>query len=259
MAYSARPTSTDSLTKFINQSAHGFVVGNIVTYSLSMSKYVLASADSLLHSQSALMVSIVTDVNNFYATQAGRVSGIQNAPEIGGIFTLGTQYYLSVGSPGDLTATMPLAPGEVVLSLFVADTTTSGYFQQTPGVLIGSSAVISQWYTVNTDTQMIPSVGYYCNSASNINLTLPPTIPVGQVIGAATINTGPFTILQNDFPISPGNQVISFVPGTTTAGSTGSIALAATLGVYSGSIIINSVDGGTNFTVLSSVGNFTVT
>lgn len=260
MSATARPTSTDSLTKLINQPAHGFTdIGLIVTYSLASTKYVLSAADSLLNAQSPLMISIIVDSDNFYVTQEGWVSGITTAETP---FTTGTQYYLSVGNPGHLTATVPAAAGNIVSALFVADTTTSGYFLQTGGTLIGGASFPSVWLTVNIDTQMVPDTGYYCNSASNINLTLPASMITGQSVGAQTINTGGFTILQNDgTPVgpAPGNQIINFVPGSSTPGSGGSVALAPTLGVYSGSIIINSQDGGTNFGVVSSVGNFTVT
>ena len=258
MAFSARPTSTDSLTKLIHQPAHGFTaIGTIVTYSLASTKYVLSSADSLLHAQSPLMISIIVDSDNFYVTQEGWVSGITTSPETP--FTTGTQYYLSVGNPGHLTATVPAAAGNIVSALFVADTTTSGYFLQTGGTLIGGSSFPTVWLTVNIDTQMVPDTGYYCNSVSNINLTLPPIITTGESVGAQTVNTGGFTILQNNMSPALGNQTINFLNQNTTPGNTGNLALTTTMGVFAGSVVINSQDGGTHFGILSSVGNFIVT
>lgn len=251
MSYSARPTSTDSLTKEVNQAAHGFTqVGTIVTYSLSASKYVLSQADSLLDAQSPVMIFTIIDANTFYVTQDGWVSGIQNAPESGDIFTLGTQYYLSTVA-GTLTATAPSSPGQVVSPLFVADSPTSGFFQQSPGILIPPTPADIPWTTVTTNTAMAVNNGYIINGSGSINMLLPPTATVGQTILIQTLGRNGFVITQN------ANQTINFIDKDTTIGVSGSLTLTATLGVLSGSLLIRCI--ATNmFQIFSSTGNFTL-
>ena len=70
---------------------------------------------------------------------------------------------------------------------------------------------------VTTDTQMVNNAGYICNGSGSLNMTLPLTSSVGNVIQVSNMQNG-FTIVQN------AGQSIQFTTGTTTVGAGGSIS-----------------------------------
>jgi hypothetical protein len=242
MGYSARPTSTDLLTKLVIQAAHGFVVGQVVTF--NGTNYVLAQADVLANCNGIMMVSIVVDANNFYVTQAGWVSGIVAT------FTPGSEYYLSAASAGSLTNTPPSGQTNIIIACFLADTAHSGYFISTPGIAasIGSLG----FAVVTTNTSMAPNTVYATNSAGQLSMLLPAAMVAGQTLQVVSMGTGGFVITQG------GGQSINFVQDNTTTGAGGSITLATTSGVLSGNLEIICLTSNTLFKVIKSTGNFTV-
>jgi len=191
------------LGKVIVQAAHGFYVGEIVR--LNGALYQAALADNTTDAASLGIVSLVIDANTFSLTQVGWVTGIANPPSP---LTVGSLYYLSSATPGLLQTT----PGVVSLPLLYADTTTSGFFMNSYPSVGGGGGQLA--YTVVTvDTGMITNHGYICNSAGNINLTLPAAFGVGDNIVATNFGTGSFTILQN------AGQNIRFLNNVTTTGA----------------------------------------
>lgn len=219
MAYSSRPTSTDLLTKLVNQ-AHTFDLGEVLIF--NGANYVPAQADSLAGSQGIGIVSIIVDANNFYLTQTGWVNGLtMNAP-----YAAGSQYYLSPLLPGELTTVAPTAIGDVYLPCFVADSTTSGYFYTGPGRLIESPTAVT-WtvVTVAGPTQMVANNGYVSNSGVTVQLDMPAAALLGDTIyvaneaGQFQINIGANTV-----------QVASTLGNTSiTSNSVGdSVTLVAT-------------------------------
>jgi len=243
MAFSARPTSTDLLTKLINQTAHGFALGTVIVFNGTV--YVAAEADIQAHCEGVMMVSIVPDVNSFYATQVGYCTGLP------GVYVAGDQYYLSASVPGTLTTVAPSGVGQFIVPCFVPDSTTSGYFYTSSGMEV-KAASIMPWSTVTTDTSMIVNNGYFTNSGPELNMTLPVTATPGDIIRIATVNTGGFAIKQN------AGQTINFIQDDTTTGTGGVIHLVATEGTVSGSIDIICVIADTNFKIIGSTGNYTV-
>jgi hypothetical protein len=99
---------SQSLTKTITQTAHGFTVGKWV-YVSAASTYALADADALSSNSS------VTDANTFAVTTSGYISGLP-------VLAAGAKYYLS-STAGLITTTVEGKP------VLITDTTTSGYVQ----------------------------------------------------------------------------------------------------------------------------------
>ena len=251
MAYSARPTSTDGLTKLIYQPGHGFVVGEIIYYKAGIvNAYVPAFADAPAHCGSPLMVSIIIDVNNFYATQEGWVTGITS--NYGSPFSTGVQYYLNDVSgglpngPGTLTTTAPTANGHVISALFWADTTSSGYFTSTSGMVIESGQLFN-WAIVGVDTPMLVNNGYMTSSLTTLNMTLPALSAVGDIIRITNLG-GNFTVVQI------AGQQITFGDDNTTLGAGGSITTAS----VGDTVELVCYNANTGWQVLSSMGNFTI-
>lgn len=115
----------------ITQAAHGFSVGDLVY--LNGATYTLALADDVMSAEVVGIVSAVADVNNFSLTTGGAVTGLSG-------LTSGTVYFLSPSSAGDLTATQPTTAGQVVKPVFIASSTTAGYFVNFRGQLVAAAA-----------------------------------------------------------------------------------------------------------------------
>lgn len=137
----------------IAQTAHGFSVGNILRY--TGTAYTKALADTANDAEAVGIVSSVIDANDFVLTTSGYVTGLSG-------LTAGTVYFLSDTTAGALSTTEPSTSGHVSKPLFVADSTTSGYFINYRGELVGSGnsgALIRapQVLTTGTTTYTTPA------------------------------------------------------------------------------------------------------
>lgn len=126
----ATDLTTGSVTRTVTQAAHGFSVGNILY--LNSSTYALAQADTAAHAESVGIVSTVIGANTFVLTKDGYVTGLNG-------LTAGTVYFLDPAVAGGMTATAPTTLGQVSKPLFVADSTTSGYFINYRGEVLGGT------------------------------------------------------------------------------------------------------------------------
>lgn len=122
--------SAEATTKAINQTTHGFAVGDVVKY--SGSAYAKAQADSTANAEVVGIVSAVADANNFTLTTVGYVSGLSG-------LTANTTYFLSASSAGALTATEPSTSNQISKPVFRAVSTTAGYFFNMRGVVISTA------------------------------------------------------------------------------------------------------------------------
>lgn len=208
--YTARALSTNRLQFVINQTLHGFAVGDLVVNNalLGPPVYVHAKADSVVHSQGVMMISFLIDADNFVCTQVGHVSNITSQTIVAG-----TLYYLSAAVANTLTTIAPSVEGEVVIPCFVADSTTSGFFFGGSGTLIGQTL---KWSTVAVNTNMEINNGYWTNSGGTLVMTLPATASVGDRLQIGAV-TGAFRIDQ------AAGQYITVGVNTTTPGVGGNV------------------------------------
>lgn len=226
-AYTARAVTADKLQRVITQTAHGFVIGNIVRF--NGVDYVLAQADNFTNAQTVGMVSFILNANQFVLTPVGHIANIPLTVVDGGPLVSGGYYYLSETVAGALSTTPPTNVGEVIANLFIADSTTSGWYYNNDGDVIGSGSIFS-WTTVTMNTNMAVNQGYIVNGGGSINLLLPATSAVGDVIEIATLGVNGCVITQN------AGQSINIVDDTSTVGAGGTVTLQATNGVLSGGI-----------------------
>ena len=118
----------EALQRDIEQTAHGLTVGDVVR--LDGTDYILAQADDEVNAEALGIVVAVAGVDDFTIHFGGWIDGLSG-------LTAGEVYYLSDTTPGLLTTTEPADDGEVSKPLLVADTTTSGYFYNWRGALLG--------------------------------------------------------------------------------------------------------------------------
>lgn len=109
----------DATSKSITQTSHGFSVADVVY--LNGTTYTKAKADAAPTAEAVGIVTTVTDANTFTLTTEGYCSGFSG-------LTAGTTYFLSASTAGALTATEPTTANYISKPLFVAATTTSGWF-----------------------------------------------------------------------------------------------------------------------------------
>lgn len=121
-------------TLLITQSSHGFVVGDVLRY--TGSAYAKAQADSTTNAEVVGIVSVATDSSHFAMTSGGRVTGLSG-------LTAGSVYFLDPSTAGALTATEPTATGQISKPLLVADATTSGYFFNYRGLVVGGGITVA--------------------------------------------------------------------------------------------------------------------
>ena len=124
-------TGPNPVRTLITQTTHGFVLGDVLRY--SGSTLTKAQADSSANAEVVGIVQSVVDTNNFYLITDGLVTGLTG-------LTAGAVYYLSPTTAGTLTVTEPGTTGQVSKPIFIAASTTSGYFHNFRGSVITNYA-----------------------------------------------------------------------------------------------------------------------
>lgn len=127
--------SSGVVTRSITQASHGFSVGNLLY--LNGSTYTLAIASSAAPSQVVGIVSSLNGANVFTITMLGPVSGLSG-------LSSGNLYYVSPTVAGAMTLTEPSTAGQISKPIFVADSTTSGYFINWRGTPIAASSGVGR-------------------------------------------------------------------------------------------------------------------
>lgn len=116
----------ESLETAVNQTTHGFAVGNVLYH--NGTSYALADASAIATAEVVGIVSAVADVDNFTLTTGGRITGLSG-------LTAGEAHFLSE-TAGAITATAPTTIGAIVKPILVADSATTGYVFNMRGDLI---------------------------------------------------------------------------------------------------------------------------
>lgn len=79
------------------------------------------------------------------------------------------------------------------------------------------------WVTVTSDTQMVANQGYIIDGLVALNMTLPPTFLVGDIIKIRGGDGNGWVVKQNNVP----SQSIQVQNLTSTSGAAGSVASSA--------------------------------
>jgi hypothetical protein len=119
----------------VTQTAHGFVVGDVLRSAGTANTYAKAKADSAAHAEIVGIVTVVTDANTFSVTTQGIVTtGVPAA-------TAGTVMFLSASTAGALSSTEPSSLGDVSKPLaIVLESSVRMLFSNFRGELINSSS-----------------------------------------------------------------------------------------------------------------------
>lgn len=109
----------ENISKDVEQTSHGFAVGDVVGY--SGSTYVKALADDTFQGETFGLVTQVEDSNNFRVTFAGYVTTLSGAT-----LQANTLYYLSDEFLGELTTSEPIELGHFSKPILYTTTTNEG-------------------------------------------------------------------------------------------------------------------------------------
>lgn len=205
------PSPASATTLDVNQTAHGFSVGDVI-YNTG-SAYAKAQADAIGTADVIGVVDTVADANNFTVTTHGRITGLSG-------LTAGLTYYLSGGTAGLLTSTEPTTAGHVSKPVLVSTSTTAGFVINYRGVEIGSS-VVGAVLLSSTTAAAASSVDFTGLSSSYskyiIQLTdIVPSTDATNLYFRVSTNNGSSFLSTNEyeyFQISGNNS------GTTITGT----------------------------------------
>ena len=109
---------THGFTINLTQTTHGFSAGNVVYF--NGTSYALAQANSAANAEVVGIVIASINANNFTLQYGGLVTGLSG-------LTAGAAMFLSPTSGGTLTSTKPTTIGQIVKTVLIAVSTTSGY------------------------------------------------------------------------------------------------------------------------------------
>jgi hypothetical protein len=127
--------ATSSNERIIEQTAHGFSLGDIVRIDSVTDSYVLAQSDTDVNSEAAGMVTFITDVDHFTLTTDGYFdltgSGASALP-----LDIGCVYFLSTTVAGGVQLTSPSFVGQITKPIFLSETANTGYIRIMRGVEI---------------------------------------------------------------------------------------------------------------------------
>lgn len=136
----------------INQTAHGFSVGEALYH--TGSAYARGLANAANTSEIVGLVSRVIDANTFELTLEGKVTGLSG-------LTAGEVYFLSPTVSGGITITEPTVLGHVSLPIGVAISSTVFYVKSSRGAVVGSTNARTEIALANNAVTNVQSVAAY--------------------------------------------------------------------------------------------------
>jgi tartrate dehydratase beta subunit/fumarate hydratase class I family protein len=221
--YTPGAGSASTVERDINQTTHGFSVGDWVY--LSGTTYTLAQADDIMSSEVVGIVSAVADADNFTLQFMGYISGLSG-------LVAGEAYFISPTVAGTITSTAPSTVGQFVKPVFIADTTTSGYVFNMRGNEVVAAVGIEALDEGGSLTTAITSIDWVgagvtaTNSAGDVTVTIPggtstftgltdtPANFTGASLQAVRVNAGE-TALEFYTPAAGGATLDHDVNQTT--------------------------------------------
>ena len=117
------------ISKNITQQSHGFEVGDVIGF--ENTEYSKAIADGTYDGEVLGVVSEIINSDEFILTQSGFITGFTGLIQ-------GSTYFLSPDTEGLMTVDKPTVHGQVVKSVLLADSSTTGWVLPYPGYIFVS-------------------------------------------------------------------------------------------------------------------------
>lgn len=205
-----------SLTDAISQAAHGFAVGDAVY--LNSGTYTKAIATSAAAAEVVGIVTAVAGVNDFTLTTSGKVVGLTG-------LTAGSVYWLSDSVAGALTTVAPTTVGYIDKPLFVADSTTSGYFINYRGNIVPTpfgTNVILQVLSQTLTTTVSTNSASYVDTGITVSITPSSTASTVYISASACCSADSgyligLRLVRDSTPIAVGTSTSNRIPVSSGA------------------------------------------
>ena len=229
-------TNINKTSKAVSQTAHGFVVNDVVSF--SGGTYIKAIADGTQDSEVFGIVSQVDDANNFTIVFEGFVD------TLGGLVA-STTYFVSDTIAGQLTASEPTTDGHISKPILATTTSTAGLVLPYRGNFIstGETTINQAANGLSVDATAIKLGGFLCENT--------------------TINLGSYSLTFGDAPIEYGSDysssfsIYSLVDNNYVTGLTSGLQSQITANDNDISFISGVTD--TNTTdITTNAGNITI-
>lgn len=202
-------TIGSTLVTLIEQTAHGFIVGQVVFY--NGTEYEIGIATTSADAEIIGIVITVPDANHFDLATSGYISGLSG-------LTPGGVYYLSDTVAGALTLTEPTTVGYISKPLLIAVSATEGFFTNYRGKIIPDIEPDLQDLTFITQTDettdlpnSVPLSGLSTGFLSNTNST--------GVLNPRTLTGTAGNISITNGSGLGGNPVFNLITTAVTPGS----------------------------------------
>ena len=201
-------------------------------------------------------INAAADVATTYDCDTGSATPAANVLEILGgtgcsTTASGNTVTIDVSSPATLTFTCDMGtavPAMDNINIIGAGGATTSATGDTITITAGGGGSFTWNEVTGTSDTMNGDNGYIANNAAPVDLTLPPSAAVGEIIRVVGKGAGGWFISQNP------SQQIFFLTDATTIGATGTLTPNESIAAIE--MVCTTTD--LEFTVLSGSGNFTL-
>jgi hypothetical protein len=213
--------TSERIEKQINQTSHGFAVGDVLISSGNTYNKALAIEQQ---PEALGVVTVVEDVDNFTLTYAGYTDLVAGMTDDNGNLLSGdTVYYLSDVEEGKLTASPPVTVGDILKPMmYVIESDTSANIFQVRGNVITSGSTNNEGDLLVVNSGAGAEIGLTPNASDTVELrTLigsgDTTVTVdGNEIIINTTSSSSLLAFNNGLSLSGGTVVL----GGTLTGNT---------------------------------------
>jgi hypothetical protein len=221
-------SGTDSNITTVTQTAHGFIVGDVIRQApantiLMQAVYTLAFADTLPNARAVGVVIEVINPNSFrvqfsgYNQQSGSTGGI-TVDDLGSPLATGVTYFLSVITPGKVSAIEPFVAGQASKPMYVCEQTVgdtginAGWIlDQRPLLVSGSPPPPIETITeTNADTPFRTTDPGWINTGICATITTTTALQRVLIMGALNLASDgssgvAYRVTRNGTPIDVGD------------------------------------------------------
>ena len=221
VAWNALTGGGGSSTVTVTQTAHGFTTSNIGAplYITTGGVYTLCIATASNTSEVQGLISSINNVNSFVLLIGDGVITVDTAVSGGGALVVGSTYFVSAATAGQITATEPTTIGNVSKPLGTATSTTVLQYQPgLRGVVVGGTNALTNIAFANNATSNIQDAGSYQGGELSGYVSISATTSSKFFIKAQFSKNAAGTDFNLSYQTSGETPPASFVMSVTAAG-----------------------------------------
>jgi hypothetical protein len=210
-----------SSTVTVTQTAHGFTTSNIGAplYISTGGVYTLCKADAANTAEVQGLISSINNVNSFILLIGDGVITVDTAVSGGGALVVGSTYFVSAATAGQITATEPTTIGHVSKPIGTATSTTVLQYQPgLRGIVVGGTNALTTIAFANNATSTIQDVSAYQGGELSGYVSISATVSQKFFVKAQFSKNAAGTDYNLSYQTSGETPPASFVMSVTAAG-----------------------------------------